>query len=97
MASSMASFVPEPTEKCTVWAASPTSTTFPCDQRSFRIVGKLRQRDRFLRIGCPRSSSAKSRSVKATVSSSVASGSPARRHVSSVVSRMKVDRRSAYR
>ena len=72
----MASLVPEPTEKCTVWAASPTSTTFPCDQRSLRTVGKLRQRDRFLRIGCPRSSSAKSRSVKATVSSSGASAKP---------------------
>ena len=74
MAYSMASFVPEPTEKCTVWAASPTSTTFPCDQRWLRTVGKLRQRDRFLSTGWPWSSSAKSRSMKATVSSSVASG-----------------------
>jgi hypothetical protein len=29
MASSMASFVPEPTEKCAVCAASPISTTLP--------------------------------------------------------------------
>ena len=50
MASSMASFVPEPTEKCAVWAASPTRTTFSCDQRSFRTIGKFRQSDRFLRM-----------------------------------------------
>ena len=29
IASSMASFVPEPIEKCAVWAASPSSTTLP--------------------------------------------------------------------
>src|SRR4029453_10475483 len=51
---------------------------------------KFRQRYRFLRIGCPLSSSAKSASVNATVSSSDASSSPARRQVASVVSRMKV-------
>ena len=90
MASSMASFVPEPTEKCAVWAASPTRTTFSCDQRSFRTTGKFRQSDRFLRMGWPLSSSANSASVNATVSSSDASSRPARRQVASVVSRMKV-------
>ena len=33
IASSIASFVPEPTEKCAVCAASPISTTFSCTQR----------------------------------------------------------------
>ena len=41
MASSMASLVPEPIEKCAVWAASPSSTTLPWCQRRLRTVGKL--------------------------------------------------------
>ena len=73
IASSIASLVPEPIEKCAVCAASPRSTTLPWCQRSQRTVGKLRQIERFLISRCPASSSAKSRSQNATVSSSVGS------------------------
>ena len=59
MESSMASFVPDPMEKCAVWAASPTSTVFPWCHRPQETVGKDRQRDRLVRSRCPRSSSAK--------------------------------------
>ena len=62
IASSMASLVPEPTEKCAVWAASPSSTTLSQCQRAFRTVGKRRQMDRLASRRCPCSSSAKSRS-----------------------------------
>ena len=41
----MASLVPEPMEKCAVWAASPSSTTFPSCQLSQRRVAKLSQRE----------------------------------------------------
>ena len=37
-ASSIASLVPEPIEKCAVCAASPSSTTLPCRQVSLRTV-----------------------------------------------------------
>ncbi len=43
MASSIASFVPEPTEKWAVWAASPSSTTFSCTQRSLLTRVKFSQ------------------------------------------------------
>ena len=45
MASSMASRVPEPMEKCAVRRASPRSTALPADQASFQTLGKLRQID----------------------------------------------------
>src|SRR4051794_25232711 len=45
MASSIASRVPEPMEKCAVCSESPISTMLPCDQRSFQIQGKLRHTD----------------------------------------------------
>ena len=48
MASSIASFVPEPIEKCAVCAASPISTTFPACQDAQRSVGKARQIERFV-------------------------------------------------
>ena len=40
-ASSIASFVPEPIEKCAVCAASPSSTTLSAHQRALRTVTKL--------------------------------------------------------
>ena len=43
IASSIASFVPEPIEKCAVCAASPSSTTFSWCQCSLRTVGKFSQ------------------------------------------------------
>ena len=45
MASSIASLVPEPIEKCAVCTASPISTTLSWYQRSLRTVGKLRHND----------------------------------------------------
>ena len=47
IASSIASLVPLPIEKCAVCAASPSRTTFPSRQRSLRTVTKLIQRVRF--------------------------------------------------
>ena len=43
----MASFVPEPIEKCAVCAASPSRTTLPCAQFSQRTVPKVTQRELF--------------------------------------------------
>ena len=91
----MARRVPDPTEKCAVWAASPMSTTLPVDQRAFTTVGKRRHTDLLRISGWPSSSSAKSRDRKRTVPSSPAVSMPARRHVGSVVSTMKVDRPEA--
>ncbi len=62
IASSIAMRVPEPTEKCAVCTASPSSTTFPLHHRAQRTVGKLRHRDRFRTSAWPSSSSAKSAS-----------------------------------
>ena len=92
MASSIASLVPEPIEKCAVWAASPTSTTLSWCQRSLRTVGKLRQIERFVSSGCPRARRAKSRSrERDRVVLGRPASSPALRHVSSVDSTMKVE------
>ncbi len=62
MASSKARRVPEPMEKCAVWAASPTRTRLPADQRALVIRGNWRQIDRLAISGCPSSSRAKTRS-----------------------------------
>ena len=53
MASSMASLVPEPMEKCALALASPRSTLLPMTQRLLRIIGKLRQIERFVGTGGP--------------------------------------------
>ena len=96
MASSMASLVPEPTEKCAVWAASPASTTFSWCHFSFRMVGKLRQTERLEISRCPANSSRQSRSQKAIVPASSARSIPAERHVSSRASTMNVERPGSY-
>jgi hypothetical protein len=96
IASSIASLVPEPTEKCAVCAASPSSTTLPSCQRRQRTVGKARQIERLASSRWPPSSSAKSRSQNATVSASEARSSPAARHVASVASTMKVESPRSY-
>jgi hypothetical protein len=90
IASSIASFVPEPIEKCAVWAASPTSTMFSWCQHSFRTVGNARQTERLMSSSWPSRWSAKSTAMYATVSSSVVWSSPARRQVSSWHSTMNV-------
>ncbi len=59
-ASSMASLVPEPMEKCAVWAASPSSTTFPSCQLAHRNVAKLSQRELLARRARPPSTPSKS-------------------------------------
>ena len=69
---------------------------FSSCQRSFRIVGKLRQMERFETRRCPSSSSRKSRSQKAIVSASPARSIPAERQVSSRASTMKVEKPGSY-
>ena len=51
IASSIASFVPEPIEKCAVALASPNSTMLSLTQRLLRIIGKLRHIERLVRSG----------------------------------------------
>jgi hypothetical protein len=60
----MASFVPEPTEKCAVCAASPSSTTLPCRQLSFRTVVKLIHRELLPSTVWPASRSANSSRIR---------------------------------
>src|SRR6187431_3773232 len=59
IASSIASLVPEPIEKCAVCRASPISTMLPYDQFSFQIQGKFRHADLLEINGWPSSVSAK--------------------------------------
>lgn len=86
----MASLVPEPMEKCAVWAASPSSTMFPCRQRSLATVVKAIQRERLPRRLWPCRASAKIFSQRAIDSASSRRSSPARRQTSSCISTMKV-------
>src|SRR3981189_1623997 len=53
MVSPIPSRCPEPIEKCAECRASPISTMFLKDQRSFQIHGKLRHTDLFDTSGCP--------------------------------------------
>ena len=53
IASSIASLVPEPIEKCAVALASPSSTMLSLTQRLLRIIGKLRHIERLVSSGCP--------------------------------------------
>ena len=53
IASSIASLVPEPIEKCAVALASPRSTMLPRTQRLLRIIGKLRHIERLISSGWP--------------------------------------------
>ncbi len=96
MASSMAILVPEPMENCAVCTASPSSTMFRWCQCSLKTMGKLRQMERLESSLCPSSSSAKSASQYATVSSSVAVSMPALRQVSSWHSTIQVVASLAY-
>ena len=99
--SSSASLVPEPMEKCAVWAASPISTTgawplwctqWPHTTRGKRIHWAEPRRWLALEInGWPSSWSAKSFSQKAMASSFSMVSRPAARHTSSGASTMKVE------
>ena len=95
MALSSASFEPEPTEKCAVAAASPSSTMFLWLQRSHSTRLKLSQAEprrwRAFDINLwPPRLRAKIFSQAAIVSSVVIRSKPARRQVSSEHSTMKV-------
>ena len=97
IASSSASLVPEPIEKCAVCAASPSSTTFSWCQAALRTVTKLIQREWLPIRRWPSSASANSSSQNAMPAASLSPGasapvrsSPARRQVSSEVSTMNV-------
>ena len=99
-ASSIASLVPDPIEKCAVWAASPSSTTLPSYQCSLRTVVKLSHLELLVRTSWPWSSSAKISLIRSTAYWSETPGGstscsvrsrPARRQTSSCISTMKVE------
>jgi hypothetical protein len=90
IASSIASLVPEPIEKWAVCAASPISTRLPCHHCSQRIVLNEIHAELLVMSRCPCSSGANNFSRNATLSSTLAVSSPARRHVSGSVSTMNV-------
>ena len=98
----MASFVPEPMEKCAVCAASPSSTTFPARHDSQRTVPKLIQRELLARSGFPSSRSAKISPTAAMAPVSLSPGAnepdsnPARRQTESCISTMNVDPVASY-
>ena len=92
IASSIASLVPEPIEKCAVCAASPSSTTFPWRQNALRTVTKL------IHCACWRSADGRpavGEQLLARLRGSLGP-SPRPRQVSSVVSTMNVLRASLY-
>ena len=92
----MASLVPEPMEKWAVALASPSSTILSRTQRWVRIIGKLRQMERLVRIGWPSRNQPKMLSMRAADSASVFSPRPARSKVSGSVSNTKVERFASY-
>ena len=98
-ASSIASLVPEPIEKCAVCAASPSSTTLSCTQCSLRMVVKLIQRELFAITSCPSSTSANSSRILSidfwsdspgAQARSAYSPNPAASQTADVISTMKV-------
>ena len=98
--SSIASLVPDPIEKCAVWAASPSRTTFSWTHDSLRTVVKLIQRELLARTSCVPSTSANSSRTSAIDFSSDSPGAhslsaysskPARRQTSLVISMMNVE------
>lgn len=90
-ASSTASLVPEPMEKCAVWAASPMRTVFPCDQCSLTTVRKVSQEEWWERSGrCPRASAKILAHCRVDSAGSQVSN-PAARQTSSRISTMTVE------
>src|SRR5215213_4418360 len=90
IASSIASLVPDPIEKCAVCAASPSSTVAPALQSRQRSSLKASHTERFDSSSCPSSTPANSSRQNARLSCSDNSSSPARCHVSARVSTMNV-------
>src|SRR6266550_6025746 len=97
IASSIASRVPEPMEKCAECKASPISTIFLNDQRSFQIQGKLRHTDLFDTRESPSSVDANTCSQMAFDCSTVLSAKPQRCHVAKSHSTRKVLMPGEYR
>ena len=96
IASSIASLVPEPIEKCAVALASPTSTALSFTQVLLVMVGKLRQSERLAISAWPSSSSANTRSSTGSISVSLSLSKPKLRQVSSSVSITQVERSGSY-
>src|SRR5260221_9496750 len=92
MPSSIASFVPEPMEKCAVALASPISTMLSATQRSQRMVGKLRQIERLVISRWPCSSCANRPSAKRADAASSSLSRPARAKACGSVSIIQVER-----
>src|ERR1700704_3881069 len=97
IASSMASRVPDPIEKCAECSASPISTIFLNDQCSFQIHGKLRHIDLFDTNLCPPSVEANACSQTACDSAAVLSAKPWRCQVAGSHSTRNVLMSGAYR
>lgn len=90
-ASSTASLVPDPMEKCAVWAASPMSTVFPCDQRLLTTVRKVSQEELLERSGRWPRALAKILAQCRVDSAGSQVSNPAARQTSSRISTMTVD------
>jgi hypothetical protein len=73
-ASSIASLVPDPMEKCAVCAASPSRMTFSCRHVSLRTVVNLIHRELFACTACPSRMSAYSVRIVAIAASSLSPG-----------------------
>lgn len=90
-ASSTASLVPEPMEKCAVCAASPSSTVLPYDQCALTTVRNTVQEELLLRSGRLPRASAKILAQRSTDPCSSSSSNPAARQTSSRISTMTVE------
>jgi hypothetical protein len=91
--------LPECLGKGDGWAvdfASPSRTLLPRTQRLLRIIGKFRQIERFVRIGCPCRNQSKIRSIRRAEAASSMDSRPARRKVSASVSKTQVERPASY-
>ena len=96
IASSIASLVPEPMEKCAVALASPTSTALPLTHVLLVMVGKLRQRERLAISLWPSSSSANTSSITGSMSVSESWSKLKFFQVCSSVSITQVERSGSY-
>jgi hypothetical protein len=96
MASSIASFVPDPIEKWAEDLASPKSTMLPFVQRWLRIIGKERQSERLVSTGWPCMNHPKILSISRADSASLKRSRPARMKVSGSVSKTQVEAPASY-
>lgn len=74
-----------------MWAASPISTTFPCDQCALTTVRKVVQAELLERSGRPPRASAKILAQRSTDPVSSSSSNPAARQTSSRISTITVE------